>query len=87
MGGFDEDFFLYFEDIDFCLRLTEAGYSVQYDPCATVLHHRGASMAQEPERSRQAYRRSQLLFWNKHGRAFQRLVMRQYVGMRGARSG
>ena len=87
VGGFDEDFFLYFEDIDFCLRLGDAGYGVKYDPCATVLHHRGASMAQQPERCRQAYRRSQLRFWNKHGRAFQRIVVRQYVEMFGAASG
>lgn len=59
VGGFDPGYFLYFEDIDFCLRLGRAGGRVVFDPTLTVLHHRGRSMAQAPGRARVAYRDSQ----------------------------
>jgi N-acetylglucosaminyl-diphospho-decaprenol L-rhamnosyltransferase len=46
VGGFDERYFLYFEDVDFGVRLARAGYAVIYDPTVRVLHaHHGASRA------------------------------------------
>ena len=39
MGGFDESFFIYFEDTDFCLRVKDAGFKVLYYPDAQVVHH------------------------------------------------
>jgi GT2 family glycosyltransferase len=39
LGGFDERYFLYYEDVDLCRRLREAGYVVVYEPAATVIHH------------------------------------------------
>ncbi len=39
--GFDEDYFMYFEDTDLCRRLAEAGWDVVYAPSATVVHHGG----------------------------------------------
>ena len=38
IGGFDEAFFLYYEDVDLCRRLGKAGQSVIFDPRAEVLH-------------------------------------------------
>ncbi|RKX24296.1 MAG: hypothetical protein DRP45_08535 [Candidatus Zixiibacteriota bacterium] len=38
VGGFDEGFFLYYEDIDFCRRLWQMGFSVHYVPDAVVIH-------------------------------------------------
>jgi len=38
MGGFDEAFFLYYEDVDLCWRLRARGFSVVYDPRAEVVH-------------------------------------------------
>lgn len=38
VGGFDEQFFLYYEDVDICARLRTAGYSVAYEPGAAVIH-------------------------------------------------
>jgi N-acetylglucosaminyl-diphospho-decaprenol L-rhamnosyltransferase len=40
VGGFDERFFLYCEDVDLCRRLWEAGWAVRYVPAATALHER-----------------------------------------------
>jgi GT2 family glycosyltransferase len=38
LGGFDEDFFLYYEDVDLCRRARAAGWSVWYDPAVRVTH-------------------------------------------------
>jgi GT2 family glycosyltransferase len=39
VGGFDERFFLYYEDVDFCRRLQAAGFAVIYEPGASVIHY------------------------------------------------
>jgi GT2 family glycosyltransferase len=43
IGGFDEDFFLYCEDMDLCARLRAAGHRIRYEPSATVNHDGGQS--------------------------------------------
>jgi GT2 family glycosyltransferase len=40
-GYMDERFFLYSEETDFCLRVTEAGWQIVYSPTMTILHHAG----------------------------------------------
>ncbi len=81
-GLFDENFFLYFEDIDLCLRVRRAGFEVDYLPRATVIHHGGASAAQCPDEAEFEYRRSQLRFWAKHGDRLARWLVRGYVACR-----
>lgn len=43
LGGFDERFFMYFEDADLCRRATAAGMPIRYVPSAVVIHIGGAS--------------------------------------------
>jgi GT2 family glycosyltransferase len=43
LGGWDETYFFYGEDIDFCYRINQAGYEIVYYPHVTVLHYKGAS--------------------------------------------
>lgn len=43
LGGWDERYFFYGEDIDFCYRIAEAGYRIIYYPHVEVLHYKGAS--------------------------------------------
>ena len=45
LKGFDEHFFLYWEDIDFCERARQVGWNVVVAPSAPVTHQRGASLA------------------------------------------
>lgn len=66
VGGFDERFFLYFEDIDLGLRLNQLGWRCVFDPTYTVVHERGASASAVPQLARRAYRCSQAAFWRKH---------------------
>lgn len=40
VDGFDEDFFLYYEDVDFCRRAQQRGWSVWYEPGLRAVHHR-----------------------------------------------
>ena len=65
-GHFDENFFLYYEDVDLCTRLRKAGWLVYYLSTVSVVHHRGASCRLNPRLARQAYRESQRYFWRKH---------------------
>lgn len=39
LGGLDESFFLYYEDVDFCRRAAAAGWTVWFDPSLEVTHH------------------------------------------------
>lgn len=43
LGGWDETYFFYGEDIDYCYRIHQAGYGIVYYPCVEVLHYKGAS--------------------------------------------
>jgi hypothetical protein len=43
IGGFDETYFLYFEETDFCFRAKKAGYSTWYVPESRIMHIAGES--------------------------------------------
>jgi GT2 family glycosyltransferase len=43
IGPMDEAFFMFNEDVDWCRRMNQGGWSVDYVPAATVVHHIGAS--------------------------------------------
>jgi len=47
IGLLDEDFFIWFEEVDFCRRTWKAGYKVMYFPGAKIIHHGGQSFAQQ----------------------------------------
>jgi GT2 family glycosyltransferase len=49
LGGFDEGFHLYYEDVDFCARAWKAGWKVQVHPEVSVIHDaQRAEPAQPP---------------------------------------
>lgn len=43
IGGFDEGYFMYVEDVDVCWRMWQAGWAVRYVPDGEVIHHVGQS--------------------------------------------
>ncbi|MGH2771981.1 MAG: glycosyltransferase family 2 protein [Actinomycetota bacterium] len=50
VGGFDEGFFMYVEDVDLCDRLRKAGYKIVYEPSADMVHHVAGSSRRTPFR-------------------------------------
>ena len=50
VGGFDEHYFMYAEDVDLCWRLGRAGWRVGYDPAGRVVHTGAVSTDQAPYR-------------------------------------
>ena len=66
-GLFDERYFMYSEDVDFCAAIRARGRRVIFAPGAEVVHLRGRSVASMPHTTTEAaYRRSQLAFYAKH---------------------
>ncbi len=68
VGGFDEQFFMYAEDIDLSLRFIEHGYRVRYWPGVDVVHVGAGSNAagQRPPAANAAYFRTMAPFVRKH---------------------
>jgi N-acetylglucosaminyl-diphospho-decaprenol L-rhamnosyltransferase len=66
VGLLDERFFMYAEDVDFCAAIRARGRRVLFWPSAQVTHLRGRSRATAAAATEQAYRRSQLAFYEKH---------------------
>jgi N-acetylglucosaminyl-diphospho-decaprenol L-rhamnosyltransferase len=62
LGGFDEAYFMYGEDVDLCWRAHRAGYGVAYVPAASVTHVGGISTRRAPYRMLAAHHRSALRF-------------------------
>lgn len=57
VGWLDEDFFMYFEETDFCWRLRAAGYKVYYVPAAEVVHFGGTGL--------KAYSGPKVVMWHR----------------------
>lgn len=68
VGGLDERFFMYCEDVDFCLRARQAGWGVQYHPAMRVLHHIGGSSRPGSVPLVVARHRSMWRYYTKHFR-------------------
>jgi len=83
IGGFDEGFFLYEEDVDLCQRLRKAGGRTLFTPAAEVVHHRGRSMESVPARARLEYHRSHLRYYRKHNGRLATLALRGWLLARG----
>lgn len=66
LGGFDERFFVYFEDLDFALRARRAGWQSVFAAAATAVHAGGGSSGQVPARRLFYWLRSRSLYARKH---------------------
>lgn len=65
-GGFDEDFFMYGEDIDLSYRIKKAGYSVWYLPDTHIIHYKGESTRKTTVNYIMTFYRAMLIFAQKH---------------------
>lgn len=66
IGGFDERFFMYGEDLDLCYRICESGYEVWYYPKTQIIHRKGKSSSKRLLRSRIAFYEAMVLFSRKY---------------------
>lgn len=83
IGGFDENFFMYFEDKDICKRVKELGYKVVYYPKTTIIHLLGGSSHGIKKSVNKHYRDSQLYYYQKHLGKFQTNVLKLYLRLSG----
>ncbi len=66
VGGFDEGFFLYWEDADYCARVADAGFRRVYEPAVAVRHDAGRSASHDPPPAIRAFHRSAYrLYWKR----------------------
>ena len=66
VNGFDERFFLYWEDADLCRRLRARGYHVRYAPGATAIHRVGQSSRTARASAIRAFHESAYLYYATH---------------------
>jgi GT2 family glycosyltransferase len=66
VGGLDERFFMYTEDVDFCAAIRARGRRILFAPEVEIVHLRGRSAASAPAATLEHYRRSRLAFYEKH---------------------
>lgn len=66
-GGFDTDFFVYYEEVDFCQRVQNLGYSLLYVPDSVVWHKVGSITYSNW--TAYHWNRSKMIFYRKHARS------------------
>jgi len=81
MGGFDEDYFLFVEDVDFCYRLRKANLFTYYLPDAQFFHFRGVSTDRFWKKSLKEHNFGMYNFFVKHYRPIMPLRVILYIGL------
>ena len=79
LGGFDENFFMYFEESDLCQRVRNKGFKVLYTPYVSLIHIRGHSVNKTSNKMAVEYRRSQLYYYQKHRPMWEILALKIYL--------
>lgn len=75
VGGFDETYFMFAEDMDLCWRLGERGIKVGIEPAAVITHLEGVSRARHPSAMLRAHHRSALHFAARTQRGWRRPIV------------
>jgi N-acetylglucosaminyl-diphospho-decaprenol L-rhamnosyltransferase len=75
VGGWDERYFMYMEDVDLCWRLRRLGWRVAYEPSGAVMHVQAASTDRHPYRMIVRHHRSAYRFAAKRWHGAQRLLL------------
>jgi N-acetylglucosaminyl-diphospho-decaprenol L-rhamnosyltransferase len=75
LGGFDESYFMYLEDLDLCWRAHRAGWTVAYVPGAVITHEQGLSTGRRPYSMLLAHHRSAFHFASSRAEGWHRLAL------------
>jgi GT2 family glycosyltransferase len=81
-GLFDERYFMYEEDVDFCAALRARGGRILFTPAAEIVHARGRSVARAAAGASALYDRSHVAFYAKHRPGWVPLL-RAWLALRG----
>lgn len=79
-GGFDESYFLYYEDADICKRLQKEGLKNYFYPASDIIHFKGEN--ENPEFHTDTYyysKESQLNYYKKHNGVIDNILLRSYL--------
>ena len=87
LGGFDEAYFMYAEDMDLCWRAHHAGWGIGFTGAAEVTHIQGVSTARHPYRMMAAHHRSALRFTARTTSGWRRVLLPLAVLVLGLRMG
>lgn len=79
IGGLDERFFMYSEELDWCKRTKDAGWRVVYFPNARVLHHEAKSSDQVRAQRDIYFHSSKVRYFKKHRGNFQGELLRYFL--------
>jgi GT2 family glycosyltransferase len=66
VGGFDEEYFMYGEDIDWCYRISKAGWRVHYHPATQIIHYKGESTKRSSVKRNKHFYGAMHLFVRRH---------------------
>jgi len=81
VGGLDERFFLYYEDVDFCRRARARGWSTWYDPSIDIVHHQPLHRRTPSSAVRLFTRHALLTYASKHWPRWQFRMLARIVGL------
>ena len=81
VGGFDERYFMYVEDVDICWRLRQAGFRVVYHPGFRLVHHIGRASSQQSLRMLYQHHRSMYVFFRRRYAGWRRAALSPVVLM------
>jgi len=75
VGPFDEGYFMYFEELDWCRRCRDAGWQIHYVPQAQIIHHEGKSSEQVAAARAIRFQRSKVRYFSRyHGAVWGEII-------------
>lgn len=79
VGGMDENYFIYFDDTDFCLMARNNGWQIYYLPSASVIHHMSKGVGRFRYFLYPKIFESELYFFKKHQGQFQANIIAIFI--------
>lgn len=79
IGGLDEGFFIYAEELDWCYRMKEKGWKVYFTPKAEIIHLGGQAMNRAADKRIILKYKGQFRFYKKHYPVYKYIILRTFV--------
>lgn len=79
VGGLDEGYFMYSEELDWCRRVKEGGWRIMYEPAAQIIHYVGQSSEQAVTARHINFQQAKLRYFRKYHGQFAAAVLRRFL--------